>query len=178
MRYPPYAAFDIEAQQLIDRNVSLGDLGFAVGCAWKNPRRELGVFWSPEELVTQLEKAPIVVSFNGERFDIPLLAELIGRPLKIKRSVDLFRIVEENTGRMIGLDALARANIDRGKTGKGADAPELWKQGRTPELARYCQDDVELLRDLYEYMLDWEGFVSPWSGEFKKIDKRLLWGGR
>jgi hypothetical protein len=52
-------------------------------------------------------------------------------------------------GHKISLQTLARATIGKSKLGKGANAPELFAARHYRELVAYCQNDVQLTRDIF-----------------------------
>ena len=47
-----------------------------------------------------------------------------------------------------GLDALARANGFKGKTGHGAKAPVWYQQGQIGRVINYCLEDVRITKEL------------------------------
>ena len=105
------------------------------------------------ELIRRLEEAELVVGFNHLRFDYAVLsgypggAGLEGRT----RNLDLLDCVQRALGRRLRLDSLAQATLGRSKTAEGTMAVEWWRQGRLAELLEYCQNDVAVTRDLWEF---------------------------
>ena len=100
-----------------------------------------------------LESADMLVTFNGEHFDIPLLNKYYhGDLLKIK-SVDLLKEMQKSAGRRMKLDQIAEGTLGVNKSGDGLLAVKLWREGRVEELKKYCIDDVRITKDLYEYAL-------------------------
>ena len=100
-----------------------------------------------------------IVGFGMNRYDIPVLHRYLG-PFRGRHDVDLWRKeridlleeVEMATGERISLEKLALANLGVGKTGHGAHAIELYRDGRLEELKAYCTNDVELTKKLYDIM--------------------------
>ena len=101
-----------------------------------------------------LERADMLIGFNSDSFDIPLLNRYYPGNLLHVRSLDLLSEVQKVLGRRIRLQSLAEATLKRGKTGEGLKAGEWWKEGRKDEVAKYCVEDVRLTRDLYDYAME------------------------
>ncbi len=100
------------------------------------------------------EHADLLIGFNSDAFDIPLLNRYYPGDLLHLRSLDLLSEVQKVLGRRIRLQALAEATLGRGKSGDGNKAGEWWKEGKRDKVAEYCIEDVRLTRELYEYALE------------------------
>ena len=138
-------------------------MGVAWGCAWRSCFETIEHFdeHNLSKLADFLEEAALVISFNGIRFDVPLLSGYLNRQIRISRQCDLFAIVQASYGKRLGLAALAVAILARTKTGFGGHAPELFRSGRIADLATYCARDVALTRDLF-FLAKTRGFLfSP-----------------
>lgn len=112
------------------------------------------------ELVTFMEEhgdaGREVVSYNGSSFDFKMLAHQAKDPAlkdRIKtialNHCDLHLACMIERGHRIKLDGLAKASLGSAKTGSGLDAIKYWNAKEYKKLFEYCQQDVELLRDLY-----------------------------
>lgn len=112
-------------------------------------------------MLAALRETERVASYNGEAFDFGVLAAY-GSVEDIRRHhLDLCAAVREQLDilaaerqtehrlRQGGLDGLARANGLAGKTGDGAQAVALYREGRMEELLGYCEADARLTADLY-----------------------------
>lgn len=100
-----------------------------------------------------LERADMLIGFNSDAFDIPLLNRYYPGNLSHIRSLDLLSEVQKVLGRRIRLQSLAEATLGRGKAGDGLKAGEWWKEGKKKKVAEYCIEDVRLTRELYDYAL-------------------------
>ena len=100
-----------------------------------------------------LEKADLLIGFNSEHFDIPLLNKYYSGDLSKIRGVDLLKEVKKVLGRRIKLDTLAEATLGRKKTGDGAESVRWWRAGEDKKVIDYCIEDVKLTKELYEYAL-------------------------
>lgn len=105
--------------------------------------------------VEHLESADVVLSFNGQEFDVPVIEGLLKRRLEIRVHIDLLQLVwAAATGRRSGnkLDDLALATLGYGKPHDGTLAPILADEGRWAELFDYCLLDVDLTKRLFAYV--------------------------
>jgi DEAD/DEAH box helicase domain-containing protein len=100
-----------------------------------------------------LEHTDLLIGFNSDAFDIPLLNRYYPGDLSHLRSLDLLSEVQKVLGRRIRLQSLAEATLGRGKNGDGLKAGEWWKEGKKDKVAEYCIEDVRLTRELYDYAL-------------------------
>ena len=100
-----------------------------------------------------LEQADILVTWNGDHFDIPLLNKYYPGDLSKLKSVDLMKEMANALGRRLKLDTVAGATLGANKSGGGSDAIEWWKAGLVDKVIAYCIDDVRLTKDLYEYAM-------------------------
>lgn len=119
---------------------------------------ETGAFssYSKEELPALwpiLERADMLIGFNSDSFDIPLLNRYYPGDLTHLHSLDLLTEVAKVLGRRVRLDSLAQATLGRGKSGDGLKAGTWWKEGKTDLVRQYCIEDVRLTRELYDYAL-------------------------
>ncbi|MBI2410122.1 ribonuclease H-like domain-containing protein [Candidatus Kaiserbacteria bacterium] len=101
-----------------------------------------------------LERTDLLIGFNSDAFDIPLLNRYYPGNLIHIRSLDLLSEVQKTLGRRLRLQSLAEATLGRGKAGDGLKAGEWWKEGRKNEVAAYCIEDVRLTRELFDYALE------------------------
>ena len=100
-----------------------------------------------------LERADLLIGFNSNTFDIPLLNRYYPGDLTHFPSLDLLLEVQKVLGRRIRLQSLAEATLGRGKKGDGLKAGEWWKGGGRDKVREYCIEDVRLTHDLYDYAL-------------------------
>jgi len=110
-------------------------------------RGELPRLWSI------LERADVLIGFNSNTFDIPLLNRYYPGDLTSFHSIDLLNEVQQVLGRRIRLQSLAEATLGRGKSGDGLKAGDWWKEGKYDKVREYCIEDVRLTRELYDYAI-------------------------
>lgn len=104
-----------------------------------------------------LEKADILITFNGDHFDIPLLNKYYKKAnrgdLTRIRSLDLLKEIRNSYGRRMKLDQIAQGTFGSGKIGDGLEAVAWWRNGEIEKIRKYCLDDVRITKDVYEYAL-------------------------
>jgi len=99
-----------------------------------------------------IEKADMLIGYNSDHFDIPLLNKYYPGDITKIKSLDLMAEIKASLGRRIGLGHVAEATLGVGKSGNGLEAVEWWKTGEIEKIKKYCLDDVKVTKDLYEYM--------------------------
>ena len=95
----------------------------------------------------------MLIGFNSDTFDIPLLNRYYPGNLAHIRSLDLLTEVQKVLSRRVRLQSLAEATLGKGKVGDGIKASGWWKEGERNRVAEYCIEDVRLTRELYDYAL-------------------------
>ncbi len=100
-----------------------------------------------------LERADLLVGFNSDTFDIPILNKYYPGDLSQTPSLDILSEVYKTLGRRIRLEALAQGTLGRGKSGDGKFAGDWWKEGDYEKVKNYCLDDVRLTREIFDYAL-------------------------
>jgi DEAD/DEAH box helicase domain-containing protein len=100
-----------------------------------------------------LEQADMLVTWNGDHFDIPILNKYYTGDLSKIKSLDLMREVQLILGRRLKLDTVAEATLGKKKSGNGLEAIEWWKKGEIEKIIYYCIEDVKITRELYDYAI-------------------------
>jgi DEAD/DEAH box helicase domain-containing protein len=101
-----------------------------------------------------IEKADVLITFNGDHFDIPLLDKYYPGDLKKIKSLDLLKEVRKSLGHRVGLGVIAQGTLNKGKSGHGLEAVEWWKKGEVDKIIKYCLEDVKVTKEVYEYALE------------------------
>jgi len=123
----------------------------------------------------RLQTADLLIGFNIRRFDMAVLQPYLFKTVDQFPVLDLLDAIEKARGHRASLDSVARATVKEGKSGDGAEALVLFKEGRMEELKKYCLDDVRLTKNVYEYGCR-EGkihFTSTW--DFKTYEIPVDW---
>jgi len=110
-------------------------------------QEDLGKLWPI------LETADMLITFNGDHFDIPLLDKYYHGDLTKIKSLDLLKEIKNSLGRRIKLDTIAEATLGKKKSGHGLEAITWWKNGEIDKIIKYCIDDVKITKEVYEYAM-------------------------
>ena len=149
--------FDCETKNTFQdaNSTEAKDLDLSVVCIHDSLTGECSSFFEQDlnKLWPILENADMLISFNGEHFDIPLLNKYYSGDLTKIKHIDLMKEVKKSIGRRIKLDTLAGATLGIKKSGHGLEAIEWWRNGELDKLVKYCIDDVKITRELYDYAL-------------------------
>jgi DEAD/DEAH box helicase domain-containing protein len=96
-------------------------------------------------------KANRVVGFNSLHFDVPALRPYA--PLNFARLAhfDLLAVIKEKLGFRVGLNKIAMETLGVQKTDHGSEAIDFWQKGDLGSLERYCESDVAITRDIYDF---------------------------
>lgn len=102
-------------------------------------------------ILPYLERAKLVIGFNTKGFDYPVLQPYLNFDLQSLNSLDIFEEARNSLGFRLSLNSIAEATLNVGKIGTGLDALKFFRQGEMEKLSQYCQHDVLLTRELYEF---------------------------
>ncbi len=100
-----------------------------------------------------LERADMLIGYNSDHFDIPLLNKYYSGDLTKIKSLDLLREIREVAGRRMSLDQVAEGTLNKKKIGHGLQAITWWKQGDIASLKKYCIEDVKITKEIYDYAI-------------------------
>lgn len=116
-----------------------------------------------------LEQTEMIIGFNSNYFDIPLLNKYYAGDLTKIRSLDLLEEIERMLGRRVSLDAVAQATLGINKSGYGLQAVEWWRKGEIEKVRRYCLEDVRITKEIYEFALKNRFIKYEFWGEIRQI---------
>ena len=147
---------DLETQrsfQEVGGRHNIPRLGLSVAVTYSTATSEYHHYTEDnvDELIEELKAADLVVGFNVVRFDYEVLRAYTDYPLRQLPTVDMLDDVYRTLGFRLSLDALASATLGTAKSADGMQAIRWWRQGKMQELFDYCQQDVEVTRQLYEF---------------------------
>jgi len=178
---------DLETKKGFDevgrQNLQL--LGVSVVGIYSYKHDEFKVFLENEldKLISYLKEAKLVVGFNIKGFDYPVLQPYLNFDLSKLPTLDILEEIRNTLGFRLSLDSVAKASLDIGKSGSGLDALKYFREGNIKKLSEYCQRDVFVTREVYEYgrknshLLYRKGAgletISASWGEGKSINKLL-----
>ncbi len=150
--------FDIETANAFP-TLSRGDLSRMELAVIAIHDSETGEYssYSKEELTKLwpiIETADVLIGYNSDSFDIPLLNNYYPGDLTKIRSLDLLVEVQKALGRRLRLQSLAEGTLKVGKSGDGLQSVRWWQEGLYDKVREYCIQDVRLTRRLYDYALE------------------------
>jgi DEAD/DEAH box helicase domain-containing protein len=154
--------FDIETRNTF-HDVGRRDpsaLDISVVSIWDSAENKFSSFVleTLDELWPILERATTLIGYNSEHFDTPLLDKYYPGNLYGLRQIDLMKTIQQSFGKRIGLDPVASATLGVQKSAHGLQAVEWWRNSEVDKIIKYCEQDVNVTKQLYEHMRD-ENFV-------------------
>jgi len=94
------------------------------------------------------------------------------------KTVDLFALIRQATGRWYSLETVAQHNLGRGKLADGQKAAEWLRSGDPALVAKafeYCRHDVQLTIDLHQMLLRGEPLRLPARAKRQELNEVLWW---
>jgi DEAD/DEAH box helicase domain-containing protein len=148
--------FDLETQRSADEVGGwdkIHRMGMSVGVTFSTARGEYRIYGERQvnELLTDLQRADLVVGFNILRFDYEVLHGYTPFDLHQLPTLDMMVELANTLQHRLSLDAIATATFGVEKTAEGLQAIQWFKEGRLLEIAEYCCYDVKLTRMVHEY---------------------------
>jgi len=102
-------------------------------------------------LLDELLSADLVIGFNIKGFDYAVLQPYFKFDLLKLPTLDLLEVIHRRLGFRLSLDHLARVTLGKAKSGSGYQAVAWYREGEMEKLKEYCQRDVEITKELYEF---------------------------
>ncbi len=100
-----------------------------------------------------LERCDMLVGYNSDHFDVPLLNKYYPGDLTRVKSLDLMNEVYNALGKRLRLDAIGEGTLGEGKSGDGSKSLQWWRAGDIEKVRAYCLKDVELTKRIFDYAL-------------------------
>jgi DEAD/DEAH box helicase domain-containing protein len=152
-----YVVFDLETQNTFQDagTNNPADLDISVGCAYDSLTDTYTIVTVDElnKLWPIFEQADVLVGYNSNHFDIPLLNKYYPGDLSKIKSIDLLEDIRISLGRRIRLDSVAQATIGAKKSGNGLMAIKWWREGDIASIKKYCKQDVKVTKEIFEFAL-------------------------
>jgi DEAD/DEAH box helicase domain-containing protein len=148
--------FDLETQRSfaeVGGRSQFHRLGVSVGVAYRYDREEFLIVTEERvsELIDLLLDATLVVGYNIRGFDYEVLRAYTDEDLQKLPTLDLMFDLEQRLGFRPKLDSVVSATLGEGKIADGMQALEWWQLGEVDKIIEYCQEDVRVTRDLYDF---------------------------
>jgi|SRR6266542_4174261 len=148
--------FDLETQLSADEVGGwdkISRMRMSVGVTYSMARGDYRIYGEKQvnALITELQRADLVVGFNNLRFDYEVLHGYTALDLRQIPTLDLLVDLQKTLQHRLSLDVLAAATLGVEKTSEGMQAIRWFKEGKLVEIAEYCCYDVKITRLLHEY---------------------------
>lgn len=147
--------FDIETQNTFaDVNNDFKKLKLSVISIYRYENDSYESFTEDElsRLWPILERADRIIGYNSEHFDIPVLNNYYPGDLTKLPHLDILKVIKQTVGIRLKLNDVAQATLDHmAKSADGLTALRWWKEGRVEEVKRYCEQDVRVTKEIYEF---------------------------
>jgi len=148
--------FDLETQKSAEDvggwdKISL--MGMSVGVLYSTGQGAYKIYGEKQvgNLITDLQRADLVVGFNNLRFDYEVLHGYTSFDLSQLPTLDMLVELQHELRHRLSLDAIATATLGVEKTAEGLQAIEWYREGKLLEIAEYCCYDVKITRLVHEY---------------------------
>jgi len=148
--------FDLETQKSAEEVGgwdTISRMGMSVGVTYSTARGDYRIYGEAQvnDLVTELQRADLVVGFNVLRFDYEVLHGYTPLDLTQVPTLDMLVDLTNTLQHRLSLDSIANATFGVEKTAEGLQAIRWFKEGKLPEIAEYCCYDVKLTKLVHEY---------------------------
>lgn len=121
-----------------------------------------------------LENADLIIGYNSEHFDIPIMNNYYMGDLAVIPHLDLLVKIKDSLGIRLKLDDVAKATLDVSKSADGLQAIKWWQEGKIDEIKKYCEQDVKVTKEVYDFGLKhgqlfyqtFDGSTTPFAVDF------------
>ncbi len=129
------------------------DMGISVAVTYSTARGGYMIYSEKrvDDLLTEIQRADLVVGFNNLRFDYEVLHGYTIFDLRQLPTLDLLVELQKSIKHRLSLDAVASATFGTEKTADGKQAIDWYREGRLLEIAEYCCYDVKLTKMVHEF---------------------------
>jgi DEAD/DEAH box helicase domain-containing protein len=146
--------FDLETQKSAEDVGGWGNIhkmGLAVGVVWDSLDQKFFIYEEKDaaQLVDKLRTADLAVGFNIIGFDYTVLQPYSDFDLEEINTFDMLVDVKKNLGFRLSLNHLAQHTLNAKKSADGLVSLQWYKEGKIDKIIKYCQQDVEITRDLF-----------------------------
>jgi DEAD/DEAH box helicase domain-containing protein len=150
-------------------------LKISIACAYDSKTDQFLVFRENEiSKLNELCEDRLVIGYNIRGFDLIIL-KAYGLNLERLDVFDIMYDVQTLTRqKFLKLETLAQGTLNAGKSADGLLAVEWWKQGEIDKIIQYCQQDVQVTRDIFEYGRK-NGLVKLRRADGSDTDVKVNW---
>lgn len=151
MRKP--VVLDLETKYTFRQYSDPKKLGVSVVAIYDYQKEKSFTFLEEEinKLFPYLENASLIIGFNINSFDLPVLQGYYPGNINQFKTFDILDEIKNIVGRRLALNDLIKATLGKKKSGHGLQAVNFFQEGNMTELKKYCLDDVMLTKELFDY---------------------------
>lgn len=151
MRKP--VVLDLETKYTFRQYSDPKKLGVSVVAIYDYQKEKSFTFLEEEinKLFPYLENASLIIGFNINSFDLPVLQGYYPGNINQFKTFDILDEIKNIVGRRLALNDLIKATLGKKKSGHGLQAINFFQEGKMTELKKYCLDDVMLTKELFDY---------------------------
>ena len=148
--------FDLETQRLAEEVGGWGNkhlMRLSVGVVYDSGDKRYHHYQEEEadRLIEHLKQFDLLVGFNIKNFDYGVLKAYSSFNFDSLPTLDLLEEVFNCLGFRLTLDHIARKTLGAPKGGNGLLAVQWFREGNWEDLIRYCRQDVEITKSLFEF---------------------------
>ena len=126
--------------------------------SFKEIKGEILSFWEKDfsGMWKIFQEADRIIGFNSLSFDVPALSPYSPRGFSKLAHFDILDELKKISGHKTSLHKIAKATLGVQKTDSGENAVLYWEKGDKRSLGllqKYCEDDVRITKDIYDYVL-------------------------
>ena len=153
---PNIIYFDLETMRGADEVggwSNIKKMGMAVGVCYESATQKYHIFEEHQvaELINLLKSADLVVGFNHIRFDYEVLRGYNTFDFNKLPSFDMLIDLNDRLGHRVKLDSVAKATLNAAKSADGLQSLQWFKEGKMDLIKEYCQQDVKVTKEVFEY---------------------------
>jgi DEAD/DEAH box helicase domain-containing protein len=165
--------FDIETSNLFS-DVGSNDpaaLNLSVLCLYDYSRDVYESYLQEDlhKLWPLLESADMLIGYNSDHFDIPLLNKYYSGDITKIKSLDILKEIKNSYGRRMKLDQIAEGTLGSNKSANGLEATRWWNEGKKDKVIEYCIQDVKITKEVYEYAMANQKLIFKEDGKLLTI---------
>ncbi|MFH1074946.1 MAG: DEAD/DEAH box helicase [Candidatus Firestonebacteria bacterium] len=145
-------------------------MGLAVGVVYSFRDDKYYAFTEDKvkDMINMFLQADLVVGFNIKRFDWGVLKGYTNIDFTKIPTLDMLDLVYDQMGFRLSLNHLSSVNLNKGKSSDGLQSLQWFKEGKIDLIIEYCKHDVEITKELFEYLIEKGHFL------YKTKDERVL----
>jgi DEAD/DEAH box helicase domain-containing protein len=152
-----YIVLDVETKKSFDEvgGRNFEQLGISVAGIYRQGSDKYEAYEENQlsQLNQILSEADLVIGFNIKGFDYVVLQPYLEIPLSKLPTLDILEDIKTALGHRVSLNSAAKATLGKEKTGDGLEALRLYKIGEIEKIKKYCLNDVQITKEIYEFGL-------------------------